>query len=73
MRCRGIELAQDAYNFHELGHKVGLVLEPAGGIDQQHVRTFGLRLLQGCIGQTRGVATDLAGNDLDANLFAPDL
>src|SRR3977135_2801082 len=37
MRRRRIDLLDDAHDFFELLHQFGLVLQPTGGVDQEHV------------------------------------
>ena len=41
MRRRRIELADDAHDLGELVHQVGLVVQAARGVDQQHVAALG--------------------------------
>src|SRR5262245_7043685 len=50
MRSALIELFQHAHNLGELGHEVRLVLQAAGGVDEEHVFAFGARPLERLIG-----------------------
>ena len=44
MRCRGIDLFQDAHDLLQFAHQIGLVVQPPGGVDQQHVGALLARL-----------------------------
>src|SRR6478736_843102 len=54
-----VDLLQHAHDLGELGHQVGLVLEPARGVDQEHVGPFGAGALQRLIGDTSRIGADL--------------
>ena len=51
----GVELPDHANDLFELVHQLGLVLQPAGGVDQQHVDAFAPWPLQRVEGETRGI------------------
>ncbi len=72
MRRRSIDLLHHADDFFELAHQRRLVLQPAGGVDHQHVDSLGARGLQRLVGEPRGIRAGLAGDDAGARALAPD-
>ena len=71
MRRRRIELADDAHDLGELVHQVGLVVQAARRVDQQHVAAFGLGALQRLVGETRGIGAGVLGDHRHAGAIAP--
>src|SRR5262249_37639349 len=57
----------------QFGHQVGLVVQPAGGVDQQYVGTLFAGLDQRVIGQPRGIRPGRPGQHRTAGALAPDL
>src|SRR5438552_4692907 len=68
-----IELAQHADDLFQFRHQLGLVLQAAGGVDDQHVGAGLFRLLEGIISEAGGVGAELAGDDRRLGALAPDL
>ena len=73
MRRRGIDLPDDADDFFKLVHQLGLVLQPAGGVDQQHVELALARRGQCVEGKARGIRPLRARDDRRFGALAPDL
>ena len=73
MRRGLILLPQHANDLRQFIHQRGLVVQPPGGVDQQHIRTRRRRLRQRIECQTRRVRVRLAGDHGRARPFAPDL
>ena len=65
-------LADDAVDLLQLAHQVGLRVQPAGGVHDQHVELPGLGLLAGVVGHAGRVAALLVLDDLAAEPLAPD-
>ncbi|MCY1234826.1 hypothetical protein D9M72_474170 [compost metagenome] len=73
MRCIRIELAEHAHDLLKFGHQLRLVLQAAGGVDDQHVGLLLARLLERFIGETGGIGAELGGNDVGLGALRPDL
>src|SRR4029079_19810304 len=73
VRCGLVELFQNAHDLGELRHQIALVLQPPGGVDQEHILAFGAGALQRLIGDAGRVGPDILGDDLDADAPAPKL
>lgn len=72
VRGFGDLLADRVLDLGELGHEVLLRLQAAGGIDDGDVHAILDGIFDGTIGNARGVAVRLAGDDGDAEAVAPD-
>ena len=72
MRRAVVELADHTDNLGKLVHQLAAILQPAGGIDDQHVRALRARLFHRLIGQRGRIATLVAGHNLGAGALAPD-
>ena len=68
----GVELLHHADHLFQLAHQLGAVLQPAGGVDDQHVGAVGLRRAQRLEGEARRVGARLARDHLGAGALAPD-
>ena len=68
-----ILLLQDAQNLDKLGHQLCLVLQPAGGVDQEHVGAGFFRFFKRFEGEAGGVGAGRPGDDRNAHALAPDL
>ena len=64
---------QHAADLGEFVHQAGLVLEAAGGVDDQHVGAGLAGLFEGGKGQPRRVAAFGSGDDRNPGTLAPDL
>ena len=73
VRRFGVEAAEHAADLRQLLHQMRLVLEAAGGVDDQHVLAGRGRLLDAVEDDSGGVAAFLAGDDRRADAVAPDL
>ena len=73
MRRRGVDLLDDANHLFELVHQFGLVLQPAGGVDQQHIEFSFARCREGIEGETRGIRPLRARDHRRSGALAPDL
>ena len=73
MRRGGLDLLHHAHDFLELGHQLGLVLQPAGGIDDQHVGGVAPRRGQGLECEARGIRPLRARDHGRAGALTPDL
>ena len=73
MRRRGIDLFDDANDFFKLVHQFGLVLQPARGVDQQHVKFALARRGQRIEGKARGIRSLRARDNRRFGPLAPDL
>ena len=65
-------LADHAVDLLQLAHQVGLRVQPAGGVHDQHVEAAGLGLFAGVVGHAGRVAALLVLDDLAAEPLAPD-
>ena len=72
MRGGRVHLGDDPDHLLQLVHQHGLVVQPAGGVDQQHVGAFRLRPLQRVEGQRGGIAILRPGDHRTAGPLAPD-
>src|SRR5438477_396430 len=72
VRRAGDLLGHDAANLVQLLHQMGLRVQPARGIDDQHVELAGDRLLAGVVSDAGGIAALGVLDDLAAEPFAPD-
>ena len=68
-----VEAAEHAADLGQFLHQVRLVLEAAGGVDDQRVDAGRGRLLDAVEHDPGGIAAFLAGNDRRADAVAPDL
>ena len=73
VRRFGIEFLDNAGNLLQLLHKIVFVVEPPGGVDQQHVGVLRFRLLQRAEGEAGGIGAMLAGDELRTGAIGPDL
>ena len=73
MRRGGVDLAQHANDLLQLVHQHLLVLQPAGGIDQQHIGAAIARPAQCIEHETGRVGADRPRDHLGAGALAPDL
>ncbi len=73
MRRAGIDLPEHAHDLLEFVHQLGLVLQPAGGVDQQNVAAIRLRGRQGIERQSRRIRAMGARDHRRAGAFTPDL
>ena len=73
MRRFGVEAAEHAADLRQLFHQVRLVLQPPGGVDDQHVLAGRGRLLDAVEHDSGRVAAFLARDDRRADAVAPDL
>ena len=73
VRRVGVEPAEHAADLGELVHQPGLVLQPAGGVDDQHVGADRGAALDPFEHQAGGVAAFLAGDDRHVEPLGPDL
>ena len=73
VRRFGVEAAEDAADLGQFVHQVGFVLQPPGGVDDQHVLAGRGRLLDAVEHDPGGIAAFLAGDDRRADAVAPDL
>ena len=55
VRRRGVDLLHDAHDLFQFLHQHRLVLQAAGGVDQQHVDRFAARFCQRVEGEPGGV------------------
>ena len=65
-------LGDDVADLGQLAHQVVLRVQPAGGVDDQHVDAARLGGLAGVVGDGGGVGADLVLDDLDADALGPD-
>ena len=72
MRRAVDRLADHTDDLGKLVHQLAPVLQPAGGIDDQHIGALRTRLFHGLIGQRGRIAALVAGHDLGAGALAPD-
>src|SRR5258707_11226589 len=72
MRRRGIDLLDDAHDLFQFVHQLGLVLQPAGGIDQQYVALLLSRGRQRREGKARRIRSLRARDDRGFGALAPD-
>ena len=73
MRHRLVLLAQHTDDLAQFFHQRALVVQAAGGVDQQHVGALGPRAGQRVERQTRGIGVLPAGDHRRAGAIAPDL
>src|SRR5262249_24516130 len=64
--------ANDAVNLVQLAHQVGLRVQPAGGVHDQHVELLGDGAFAGVVGDTGRVTALLVLHNLAADALAPD-
>ena len=69
----GVDLLQHTDDLLELGHQVGLVLQAAGGVDDQDIDVAGPGFHIGVEGKARGIGAGRPGHDGGADAPAPDL
>ena len=69
----GVDFLQHAHDLFELGHQPGLVLQPPGRVDEEHIGAAGLCFLQRVVGQAGRIRALLAGDHRRADALAPDL
>jgi hypothetical protein len=72
MRRLRVEPAEHAADLGEFVHQPGLVLEPAGGVDDQHVGADRGAALDPLEHQAGGIAALLAGDDRHVEPLGPD-
>src|SRR5215472_10330355 len=72
MRRAGVQLLHHPHDLLELPHERRLVLQPAGGVDDQHVAALAARRLQRLERERGSVGTLRARGDLAAGALAPD-
>ena len=65
-------LGDDVADLRQLAHQVVLRVQPAGGVDDQHVDPAALGRLAGVVGDGGGVGAHLVLDDLDADPLGPD-
>ena len=69
----GIDLFQHAHDLLELGHQLGLVLQPPGGVDEQHVGALASRLVQRVEGEAGGIGARLGAAITGAPVRSPQI
>ena len=67
----GIELLQHPDDLLELGHQVGLVLQPARGVDDEHVGSLLARRMQRVESEAGGVGAGGPRDEAGADPFRP--
>ena len=73
VRRRRLQLAHDADDLLQLGHQVGLVVQAARGVDQQHVGAGLACLCQGVVGHGGRIGALRPADDIAPGTLAPDL
>ena len=73
VRCRFVDLLDDANDLFKLRHQILAVLQPPCRIDQNDLDIVRLGLFQCAIGKAGGIGAVIAGNDGAAGTFAPYL
>ena len=73
VRCLRVDFLDDPNNLRQFGHKVGFVVQPSGGVDEQQVVAVALRSGEGVKGEACGIGSQLFGHHLAAAAFAPDI
>ncbi len=68
-----IDLLHDSYDFFKFGHEFDAILQPAGGVHQQHIRPAGARFCDGVERETRRIRSLRAGDHRRADARPPDL
>src|SRR3954470_2032198 len=63
----------DTLHFFKLGHQIGFIMKPAGGIDYKNVRISGLCGLERIEQHCSGIGSFLLLNDLDTRTACPYL
>ena len=73
VRRARVDLLHHAHDLLQFGHQLGLVLQAAGGVDDQHVCRSASRRGEGLERKARGIRALLARDDGCAGAAAPDL
>ena len=71
VRRRGVDLLHHAHDLFELVHQHRLVLQAAGGVDQQHVDLLAARLGERVEGEAGGIGARLARDHRRADARRP--
>ena len=72
MRRRRLDFPDDANDLFQLVHQFGLVLQTAGGVDQQHVELLLFCRTQCVEGKARGIRALGSGDNRRFGAFAPN-